>query len=491
MSLSLALDAALSGLITAQRQTALTSRNIANASTPGYTRKEAELEAQTIQGEGRGVMVGSIVRKVDTMLQQDVRRESGLSAELQTKADGLAAFTTAIGQPDEERSLSSQIAKLSQAFQSLGESPESAVIQHSVVGAAQGVARSLNDLAGAVGEQRKAADQGISDSVDRINQSLDDLASINKQLSTVGGSGRDVTDLLDQRDKLLDSLSNEIGITSLPRGDGQIMVLTQGGTTLLDGTKVNHLSFSTTTTIGAASAYNAGAGPLSGVTVNGLDISPGSGYPGAIRSGHLAGEFALRDTILPQAQAQIDEIASTLADGFQRADATVGAGQSGLFTDAGAFHDRTDPAQVTGLSERIAVNALVDPDQGGSLWRIRDGIQAATPGAPGDATQVRAFLGVFDQTVSYSAGAGLSTSARIGSYATEFVGYQDNQRAAFQDRATYQGSITSTLSTQRTNLEGVNIDDEMQKMLMFEQTYNASAKVIQAVRDMMDKLMDL
>ena len=162
-----------------------------------------------------------------------------------------------------------------------------------------------------------------------------------------------------------------------------------------------------------------------------------------------------------------------------------------MFTDNGAPHDRTDPAQVTGLSERIAVNALVDPDQGGSLWRIRDGIQAAAPGAPGDATQVRSFLGVFDETVSYSAGAGLSTSARIGSYATEFVGYQDNQRAAFQDRATYQGSIADSLSTQRTNLEGVNVDDEMQKMLLFEQTYNASAKVIQAVRDMMDTLMEI
>ena len=491
MSLSLALDAALSGLITAQRQTAITSRNISNAATPGYVRKEAELAAQTIQGEGRGVMVADIVRKVDTMLQQDTRREGGLSAELQAKAAGLASFTSAIGQPDEERSISSQIAKLAQAFQSLGESPENAVVQHSVVGAAQGVASSLNQLASAVGEQRKAADQGIADSVASVNQSLDDLANINKQLSTVGGSGRDVTDLLDQRDKLLDSLSNELGITSLTRGDGQIMVLTQGGTTLLDGTKVNHLSFSTTTTIGAASAYNAGAGPLSGVTVNGLDISPGSGYAGAIRSGRLAGEFALRDTILPQAQAQLDEIASTLADGFQRFDATVAPGQTGLFTDAGAAHDRTDPAQVTGLSERIAVNALVDPDQGGSLWRIRDGIQAAAPGAPGDATQVRAFLGVFDETISYSAGAGLSTSARIGSYATEFVGYQDNQRAAFQDRATYQGSITDSLNTQRTNLEGVNVDDEMQKMLLFEQTYNASAKVIQAVRDMMDTLTNL
>jgi flagellar hook-associated protein 1 FlgK len=489
MSLSLALDSALSGLITAQRQTALASRNIANAGTPGYVRKEAELEALTIQGEGRGVAVADIVRRVDRMLQQDVRRESGLSAELQAKAEGLAAFTAVIGQPNVERSISNQIAKLAEAFQRLGESPESAVIQHSVVGAAQGVARSLNQLAGEVKQQREAADQAIFDSVGRVNQALDDLAAINRELSVAAGGNRDVTDLLDERDKLVDSLSKDLGITALTRGDGQTMVLTEGGTTLLDGSSVNHLQFTTTTQIRATVSYNGGAGALSGITVNGVDIAPGSGYTGAIRSGRIAGQFALRDAILPQAQAQIDEIASTVADGFQRFDATVAPGLTGLFTDAGAAHDRSDPVQVIGLSERITVNALVDPDQGGSLWRIRDGIQATTPGAPGDATQVRSFLAVFDETVSFSAGAGLQTSARIGSYATEFVGFQGNQRAAFEERATYQGTIAESLSIQRANLEGVNVDDELQQMLLFEQTYNASAKVIQAVRDMMDALL--
>jgi flagellar hook-associated protein 1 FlgK len=489
MTLSLALDSALSGLITAQRQTALASRNIANAGTPGYVRKEAELEALTIQGEGRGVAVADIVRRVDRMLQQDVRRESGLSAELQAKAKGLAAFTTVIGHPDAERSISNQIAKLADAFQRLGESPESAVIQHSVVGAAHSVARSLNQLASEVKQQREAADQAIFDSVGRVNQALGGLAKINRELSVAAGGARDVTDLLDQRDKLLDSLSEEMGITALTRGDGQTMVLTEGGTTLLDGSKVNYLSFTTTTQVSPTVSYNGGAGALSGITVNGVDIAPDSGYTGAIRSGRIAGQFALRDTILPQAQTQIDEIASTLADGFQRFDASVGAGQSGLFTDSGAAHDRSDPAQVLGLSERITVNALVDPDQGGSLWRIRDGIQAAAQGAPGDATQVRSFLDVFDETVAFSVGAGLQTNARIGSYATEFVGFQGNQRAAFEDRASYQNSVTESLSTQRTNLEGVNVDDELQKMLLFEQTYNASAKVIQAVRDMMDALL--
>ena len=58
MSLSLALDSALSGLIAAQRQTALASRNIANANTPGYVRKDAELASQTVQGEGRAFQWG-------------------------------------------------------------------------------------------------------------------------------------------------------------------------------------------------------------------------------------------------------------------------------------------------------------------------------------------------------------------------------------------------------------------------------------------------
>jgi flagellar hook-associated protein 1 FlgK len=99
MSLSLALDSALSGLITAQRQTALTSRNIANAATPGYTRKEAELASLTIMGEGRGVTVAGIVRKVDKMLQQDVRRESGLSASCRPRPRGWPPSPRRSGSP--------------------------------------------------------------------------------------------------------------------------------------------------------------------------------------------------------------------------------------------------------------------------------------------------------------------------------------------------------------------------------------------------------
>jgi len=268
------------------------------------------------------------------MLQQDTRARVAYRQSCRPRPRELASFTSAIGQPDEERSISSQIAKLAQAFQSLGESPENAVVQHSVIGAAQGVAHSLNQLATAVGEQRKAADQGISDSVASINQSLDDLANINKQLSTVGGSGRDVTDLLDQRDKLLDSLSSELGITSLNRATpdhgadpGRERPSSTAPRSIICLLDHDHDR--------AASAYKRRGRPLSGVTVNGLDISPAAVYAGAIRSGRLVGEFALRDTILPQAQASSTSSASRWPMASSTPTPPSAPARAALFTDAG------------------------------------------------------------------------------------------------------------------------------------------------------------
>lgn len=489
MSLSLALDAALSGLMAAQRQTALASRNIANATTPGYVRKNAELATLSVAGEGRGVNVTNISRYVDASLQRDARRESGLAAELSAKAEQLGSFTAIVGQPDEERSVSSRIARFVTALQRLGESPENAVAQQGAVSAARDVARSLNDLSGSIKQLRQDADAAIADSVAGINQNLAEIAKLNREIGQFQGSGQDRTDLMDQRDQLLDKLSQEMGIIYMGRSDGQMLVLTEGGTTLVDGENVHPLSFSPVSQIAPSLSYPGGG--LSGITVDGIDIAPGGGYPGAIRSGHLVGQFALRDQLLPQAQTQIDEIASTLADGFQRLDASLAPGQAGLFTDNGLAHDRSDPAQVLGLAGRIGVNALVIPEQGGQVWRMRAGIQAATPNAPGDTTQIRAFQSVFTEAVAFDPAAGLGVSATIGTYATDFVGFQGNQRAALDERSRYQTTVADTIKNQRMNVEGVNIDDEMQKMLQLEQSYAASAKVIQAVREMMDKLLEL
>lgn len=93
--------------------------------------------------------------------------------------------------------------------------------------------------------------------------------------------------------------------------------------------------------------------------------------------------------------------------------------------------------------------------------------------------------------MSFNGGAGLANSGTLRGYAVDFAAFQGNQRAATQERAGYQASVTEAINTQRQNVEGVNVDDELQKMLMYEQSYAAAAQVIQAVKDMMDTLMEI
>ena len=121
----------------------------------------------------------------------------------------------------------------------------------------------------------------------------------------------------------------------------------------------------------------------------------------------------------------------------------------------------------------------------------RVGVASSTDTSSGDTTQVREFLAAFEETLSFDSNAGLANSGTLRGYAVDFAAFQGNQRAATQERAGYQAAVTEAINTQRQNVEGVNVDDELQKMLMYEQSYAAAAQVIQAVKDMMDTLMEI
>ncbi len=104
-----------------------------------------------------------------------------------------------------------------------------------------------------------------------------------------------------------------------------------------------------------------------------------------ILGGTLGANFAVRDELGVKAQAQMDAMARDLVERFSDSglDATRAPGDPGLFTDDGAAFD---PLNEVGLSQRLTVNAAADPDQGGALWRLRDGLGASTMGAVGDST---------------------------------------------------------------------------------------------------------
>jgi flagellar hook-associated protein 1 FlgK len=217
-----------------------------------------------------------------------------------------------------------------------------------------------------------------------------------------------------------------------------------------------------------------------------IDITPNSATARGSDSGRLAGLSWLIANDLPQMKLQLDELARGLVQSFEAADASVGAGQPGLFTDAGGAFD---PAQLDGLAGRLALNDSVQPDKGGALWRLRDGAGATFPGEPGDTTQLNAFVDVLETGMAFDAATGLSTNARLGDYAADLVSQQNVLRVGADAQAETARVRLITFEDNRSSIEGVNVDTELQKLLEIEQAYGANSQVLTSLSDMLDTLL--
>jgi len=471
MSMTLALSSALNNLRANQTLSSVISRNIESASIPSYVRKDSAQATRISGGVSLGVQV-VIARNVDERLVRDVRGESSASAALGAKADALKVYADVIGQPQDESSVASRVGDLKTALGTLVDRPGDEVVQRNVVRTAGLLADRVKDMYAESRSTQTDADNRIKSGVDLVNANLKRIEGINKQIATGKASGRDVTDLQDQRDLLADQIAEKIGITTYQRESGEMIILAKGGATLLD-TSANLL---TATPFGTLR------------TADGTDLTPGNGNPTGMTSGELAGLYEIRDRIMPGFQDQLDQFAGGLMRMFQSADPTVGAppNDTGLFTDNGAAFD---PANVQGMAERIRVNPIVLPESGGNLWRISSGMHAAAPAPGGDNTQANRYLNAFNVALPFTATGGLPASSTIANYATSMITIQQNVRTETEAQNESRQTTLETLKSTRSNRDGVNIDDELQKMLVVQQSYAASANVITTVKELMDRLI--
>jgi len=471
MSMTLALSSALNNLRANQTQSSVISRNIESASIANYVRKDSEMMTRISGGVNLGVRV-VIARNVDERLIRDVRGETSVANALSAKADALKVYADVIGQPQDESSVSTKVGNLKTAFGTLIDRPGDEVVQRNAVRTADLLASGIKDMYAETRSAQTDADNRIKSGVELVNSNLKRIEGLNKQIATGKAAGREVTDLQDQRDMLADQISEQIGITTYQRDSGEMIILARGGATLLDSTA----NLLTATPFGTIR------------TADGTDLTPGTMNPTAMKSGALAGLYEIRDTIMPGFQDQLDQLAGGLMKMFQSSDATVGAApnDTGLFTDAGTAFN---PASVKGMGERIRVNPLVRPEDGGSVWRVSSGVHAAVPGPGGDNTQANRFLKAFGTAVAFTSTGGLPASSTVGDYATAMITIQQNVRTETEAQNDSRQTTLETLKSSRSNRDGVNIDDELQKMLIVQQSYAASANVITTVKELMDRLI--
>ncbi|WP_085900791.1 flagellar hook-associated protein FlgK [Kiloniella majae] len=394
MSLTIALNNALTGLRVNQSALAVTSSNLANINNANYSRKVLLQETQVIAGVGAGVTADTIRRNVNTLIQRDFREETTTLASIQTESNYLNRIQQMFGSVANKNSVGDLIDKFNASLENLGSSPEISSNYFTSVNNGSILAQRIRDMANTVQSERIRADQEIKLAVDDIEQQLAIIAEINGTIPGQTALGLPTGDLEDKRDQAIDKLAEYMDIQYFQTDKNQVNVLTKTGHTLISGSFKADLSFRQTTLITANETYPA---VLDGIHLNaGGNASAANDITSSITSGKLGALFKARDTILPSMTNQLDQMSEKLRDQVNRihnrgANTPIGLG-TGALDPATMLGSRSFPNTAQAMTIGSDVNMVLLDSSGamvGGMGTIAAG--ATTPAAV--QASINGFLG--------------------------------------------------------------------------------------------------
>ena len=486
MSLTLALSSARSSLMAGGTQASVTSRNIAGAMLDGYSRKNTLVATLP----GSGVYVAGIQRATSAGLFYNVLKAASVTAKQDSVYNGLQKIAAAtVDDPQLDQSPAAQLAKLKSALQQYATAPDNATLAQTAVNTAKNAASSLNDATKTVQSVRADADADMATSVETINQLLAQFETANTSIVKGTITGSDVTDYLDLRDSILSKLSQEVGITVSTRANNDTVIYTDSGVTLFE-TNARAVTFDQTY------AYTAGITGNS-VFIDGVPVTGASAVM-PLHAGKLAGLATLRDDAAVSYQNQLDEIARGLIEIFAESDQSGAAlpDVPGLFTYPGAPAMPPTGLISAGLAGTITVNPSVDQTVGGDPNLLRDGAISGniayrynTTGAAGFSDRLQQLVDGMATSRAFDPAALAKPNASLIDFAGSSVSWLESQRQSANDEATYSQTLLERSAEALSNVNGVNMNDEMSYMLQIERTFSASSKVIATVDEMLRALL--
>lgn len=479
MSIAKAISNAMSGLTATARGTETVASNLANVMTPGYARREMIVTAQL---QGGGVRIDGITRIVNASLLSEQRLAASAVGDMSTQAAFHKRAEKIVGLPGEPHALTTALTDFQAALSAASTRPDDEIRLSQVVSTAATLAGRLNAASTEVQAMRGAAQHAIKSDVATVNAALERVAFLNVRIAVLDADGKDATPLMDERQQMIDRISAIVPVQEVAREAGKVALFTAEGAVLLDGSVPAKLGFQGGEQVTADQVVGA---PLQRLTLNGTALT--EGQMRLFGGGSLAANFAIRDEMAPRLQTELDDMAfdlhQRLAD--PAVDPTLGAADAGLFTDAGT---RADPAARTGLAGRLALNAAVDPRQGGQLWRLRAGLQAPADGAVGQGAVLAGLVGALDAPRPAGAGTTFEGNAtlaqRFGTIESRVAARRVEAEADLSIRSSRQSTISGSMMA-----DGVDSDAEMQRLLQYEQSYAANARVLVAVDEMINQIL--
>lgn len=515
MTLNLAIHNALTGVRVAQQSLDTVSHNIANAQTPGFTRKSLPQQSVIAGGVGIGVRAGEVVRQVNGALQREAFRQNGTTLGLEIRENYLRKVEMLNGRPEDETSLASTLSDLRVSFEQLSATPESRTLQLNAINMAQRLTRELNRMSAGIRQIRNDVQADLDNAIESVNTELRKIHELNEAIVRETRASRSTADLEDMRDAALRKLAEFVDISYARTTDNRMVVLTRTGQTLVER-EAYTLSF-TPSTLDDFSYYRASP-PGNVAPIQLGDPATGPDITLQLAGGKIGALLELRDQTMPTMTAQLDEFAHKLALRFRA------AGMS-IFSDD-MSRPYTDPLFV---SPPVGDGARIPPDIAGPngyvglAGRLMLSPETANPeflrygnaGVPTVPPNLAVANGIIVRVLDVAFGETLADGTPHVAFRTRHVG--PDVLAGLESRLPQQSSIegfvealitdngqtraeTSGLLKQSkdlrealdgriTNETGVNLDSELAQLTILQRSYGASAQVLRTSQTLLDELL--
>jgi flagellar hook-associated protein 1 len=453
------MDIAQQALLADQEALNVTSNNVANQSTAGYTREVVSfqsVDAVTLSGDSYGAGVtASATSQRDRVLEQQVQQQTQTQAQSGAVETALTEIQNIFGLSSTSSSASSTaLSSASDSFFSalsvLASDPSDTATRQSVLSAAQTLSDAFNSTANQLAQVSSSLNQQVAGDVGQVNSLTTTIASLNAQITSLSPNA-DAGTLEDQRQLAITQLSQLVGLDQISTENNGITLTTSNGAVLVSGGESFALS---TSQVGGTTHI------LSGGT--GQDVTSN------LSGGDLGGVLQARDQELPAYQNALDSLAYGIGTAVNQ--------QNELGVDANGNPGAallSLPATQSGAATQITV-ATTDPN-------------AVAAASPGKGSAGNANASALADLSSANVAGGQTASGFLAS----FLGQIGSDTAAATTNNSAQQATLTQLTTQNDSLSGVSLDEEASNLTQYQRAYQAASQVFNIANTVMASALNL
>jgi len=456
------LEIARKALWTSQAALNITSNNIANINTPGYSRQRAELSSSSpidfgFGPIGTGVLINSVTRSRSALLDGNLRVSYTRSGYAQTEETMLTQLDSILREPG-EGGLANIMNEFFNEWSNAANNPESSSSRDVLLQKGTNLANTFNRIYQQMNNQKAQVANESQSTVGQMNQVLEQLANLNKKINYSEVSGGQANDLRDKRDLLLDKLSEYGKVNFVESSQGMLNVSFEG-VTLVSGSNFSALKSDIVTNAKGEKE---------------LQISiEKSSQTFAINTGKMGSIVNQYNNYLPDKMEKLDTLAGTLMNEVNK-----------IHSASYGLPQGTPPSPSTGInffsgdsasSMKINQRVLENPDN----------IAFSVSGEPGDTEAAITIANLANSQLMD--GRSSTFSDYYSSFSTQIGLDIEN----IQMEVSQEGLIVAQLETQRDAYSGVNLDEEMINLTRFQRSYEAASKVVRTIDEMMQTIINL